>query len=262
MRGWLCYDKEGAERNEWFIARLIEKAKNQGLDLSLQIIENTDFAFIDLPDFAIVRFICPKLNGWLQARGVRVFNNAKTADIACDKWHTYAFLLNHGMPVLETELALAHDLPYPFVAKTRDGHGGKEVFWIENERDFEAVCSRFDAGKLIVQRPASVLGKDMRVYAIGGEIIAGVLRTSQADFRSNFSLGGGIELAEVDEKQREIVAKIHEKTGFDFIGVDFFPTEEGWVVNELEDSAGARMLYALSDIDIAEEMIKRIVSKP
>ena len=98
----------------------------------------------------------------------------------------------------------------------------------------------------------------MRVYAIGGEIIASVLRESESDFRSNYSLGGNIRLVEADEQQKKLVKRIYELLGFDFIGIDFLPTEHGWVVNELEDAAGARMLYSVSDIDIAERMVEQI----
>lgn len=259
MTGWLCYDKKGAERNAWFINRLIEKANARGLSLSLKIIESLDFSFPVLPDFAIVRFICPLCNDQLQTQGVRVFNNAKTARIACDKWLTYEFLLDHGIPVLETELAFQRTLSFPVVAKARDGHGGTEVFWAEDERTLKNIETKLRCTDFILQRPSDILGKDVRVYAVGGEIVASVLRTAKEGFKSNFSLGGNVMLVEADEQQKKIVKKIYDLLGFDFIGIDFLPTKNGWVVNELEDSAGARMLYSLSDIDIADLMIEHVL---
>ncbi len=259
MNGWLCYDEIGAKRNAWFINHLIEKASARGISLSLHVIGNPPFAFPTLPDFAIVRFICPALNEWFEAQGVRVYNNAKTAKIACDKWQTYRFFLDHGIPVLQTELASSRSLPFPLVAKARDGHGGTEVFWVENETELLHVKDTLCVEDFIVQRPSDILGRDMRVYAVGGKIVASVLRESNADFRSNYSLGGNIRLVEADEQQKKIVKKIYDLLGFDFIGIDFLPTKNGWVVNELEDSAGARMLYALSDIDIADLMIDHVL---
>ena len=35
-------------------------------------------------------------------------------------------------------------------------------------------------------------GVDMRVYVLGGEVLAAVRRTSRSDFRSNFKLGGDV----------------------------------------------------------------------
>ena len=174
MNGWLCYDEIGAKRNAWFINRLIEKASARGISLSLRVIDNLNFSFPTLPDFAIVRFICPTLNEWLEAQGVRVYNNANTARIACDKWLTYQFLLLHGIPVLETELVSARTIPFPLVAKARNGHGGSEVFWVKNETELTRIKDKLKNQDFIVQRPSNILGKDMRVYAIGGEIIASV----------------------------------------------------------------------------------------
>lgn len=258
MNGWLCYNETGAEKNAWFIDRLIREAEKRGISLSLKIIKGFPFTFDCLPDFAIVRFICPLLNDYFQSHGVRVFNNALTARVACDKWLTYQFLSDNGMPVLETELCFHQTMSFPLVAKSRDGHGGNEVFWVENEPALEKVKNTLGCTDFIVQKPSDILGKDMRVYAVGGEIIACVLRTAKTDFRSNFSLGGSVTLVQADEKQKKLVKQLYELLHFDFVGIDFLPTKNGWVINEIEDSAGARMLYSLSDMDIACTMIEHV----
>ena len=59
---------------------------------------------------------------------------------------------------------------------------------------------------------------------------------------------------------RKIVKKLRKKLKFDYVGVDFLPTKSGWVLNEIEDSAGSRMLYSLSDFDVAERYIDYIKS--
>ena len=77
MHGWLIYDKASAEKNAWFIRRLIELAKENGLSLTLK----TDEDFSRLPDFALVRVIRPDINAKLEMAGVRVFNNAQKQNI-------------------------------------------------------------------------------------------------------------------------------------------------------------------------------------
>lgn len=257
MNGWLIYDAQGAEKNEWFIRRLTDEGKERGLRLTLKICDGTEsFARERLPDFAIVRSIMPQINATLERRGVRVFNNAKTAEFACDKWKTYLLCQKLGVPVLPTVTAEEGGLSYPLVYKSRNGHGGTEVFWAESERE---VTKR--EGYLL-QRPCEILGKDMRVYALGGRIVTAVLRESQTDFRSNFSLGGKATLTGVDEAQRKCVQKLYRELRFDFVGIDFLPTGEGWVLNEIEDAAGTRMVYDCSDIDMASlfmDYVKRQV---
>lgn len=262
-RGWLLYTQENADKNEWFIARLHEELLTYGVEIMLKIIPKTgdfhgEFAQ-NLPDFAIVRSICPKLNVWLERRGVKVFNNAETAKIACDKRRTYVFCKAHKIPVLSTWKRKSFRVKYPFVMKTVDGHGGTEVFWIKDKIEYSRKKKALKGRQYILQTPCDTLGKDMRVYVIGGGIVGAVMRSSQNDFRSNFSLGGSVELAQVDETQIAIVQKLCNAIQPDYIGVDFLPHKGGWVLNEIEDSAGARMLYACSDVDVVKVYAEHIV---
>ena len=256
MKGWLVYDAAGARRNEWFIDRLLAQAENAGLGLKLRIADDDLFSGA-LPDFAIVRTIAPTLSRRLQDAGVRVYNNAETAEIANDKYKTYRLCKELGVPVLQT--TDGEDIGYPCVLKSVDGLGGAEVFWLENERQKAAAVSRLGNRAYILQKPCPVTGKDVRVYAVGGKCAAAVLRVAHGDFRSNFSLGGKVELFQADETQKKIVRILHDRLRSDFVGVDFLPDGAGgWVVNEIEDCAGARMLYQTSDVDITALMIEQI----
>ena len=258
MKGWLVYDALGAQRNEWYISRLQAEAEKYGLALLLKIVEKGDLTALfegDLPDFAIVRTICPKINARLEALGVRTFNNAKTAELACDKYKTYLACKAWNIPVLPTWRA-GERTEFPCVMKRTDGHGGTEVFWIKNQAELEKYAQT--GGEYIYQKPNKILGKDMRVYTVGGEIVGAVLRSSSDSFKSNFSLGGSVQSAEVDKEQKAIVAKLYKELAFDYVGIDFLPTEEGWVLNEIEDSAGARMLYQCTDVDIAALFIRHV----
>ena len=45
--------------------------------------------------------------------------------------------------------------------------------------------------------------------------------------------------------------KIAELLDADYIGVDFLKVGDNWLVNEIEDPVGARMLFKASGIDAA-----------
>ena len=256
MNGWLIYDSVGVKRNEWFINRLLLQAKSAGLHLQLRTTDEDLFAR-DLPDFALVRTIAPSLSKRLQDSGVRVFNNAETAEIANDKYKTYLLCKALDLPVLETTDGA--DLGYPCVVKSVDGHGGVEVFWADTEKDKAQAIARLKNKPYILQKPCKVKGRDMRVYAMGDSCVAAVLRRSDGDFRSNFSLGGKVEFCQADGSQKEMVKRLHERLHFDFVGVDFLPDGDGgWVVNEIEDCAGSRMLYATSKLDMTALMVEQI----
>lgn len=254
MKGWLIYDEIGAARNAWFIDRLQREAEEVGLELRLQIYDGRRLPQGELPSFAIVRCISPALNARLQSLGVRVFNNAETARVANDKWETYRFCTAHAIPVLPTWRWTEYEGEYPCVVKARDGHGGSEVFWANTP----TLALPREREAYIAQRPNEILGVDTRVYALGGKVVAAVRRTSKKDFKSNFSLGGEAELVEPTEEQRRLVERLHGLLGYDFVGIDFLPTKTGFVLNEIEDAAGTRMLYRCSEIDMARTFIRYV----
>ena len=101
----------------------------------------------------------------------------------------------------------------------------------------------------------------MRVYVLGAEILAAVKRTSDTDFRSNFSLGGKAQITEVPDEVKEIIYRVAGDLECDFVGIDFIRHEGEWVLNEIEDVVGTRMLYSLTDIDAARVYMEYIINK-
>ncbi len=289
MRGWLIYDRAGAERNAWFIEECIRVAKGLGLDLELRVVEPSKRALgvdvdelsgcvlggalgvehgglsewgipdTELPDFALVRTIAPWMNARLEGLGVRVFNRYSVARVANDKWESYRFAKGLGLPVMPTELVAGcvegSPFGYPAVVKSRDGHGGAEVFLVENADEWRALVARVDVARFIVQPLCDEAGKDLRVYVLGGEVLAGVFRVSEKDFRSNYSLGGSVQRIPAPMETVEMVRKLHAELGLDFVGVDFIRHGGRWVFNEMEDSVGCRMLYQTSEIDAVREYV-------
>ena len=267
MRGLLIYDNEGKRRNEWFIRRLTEAARLRGHSLELVIYpEELELSYAKDFDFAIVRTIRPDLNEKLEALGVPTFNASLTSRIANDKWQTYLSMRELGVSVMDTLLftnycEAAAIFGTPFVLKAVDGHGGSEVFLVENEHKCKELLSLLQNKRLIAQRLSSEAGVDMRVYVLGKEVLAAAKRTSDTDFRSNFSLGGKAEICTPDADVKKTVKAVAEALGCDFVGIDFIRHNGSWVLNEIEDVVGTRMLYALTDIDAADEYIGYIINK-
>ena len=266
MRGLLIYDRIGAKRNEWFIDRLIACASQRGCELSLIIYEDGFNNTLDVkPDFAIVRTIHPELNRMLEDIGVPSFNNYVTSRIANDKWKTCLLASELGISVMDTlPLSSVDDpelLPYPIVIKSTNGHGGSEVFLANNPEECKQAVTLLAQKSAIVQRMCDEPGVDMRVYVLGGKILRAVKRTSQVDFRSNFSLGGKVDLAAPTKEMEEAISRLQSVLKSDLVGVDFIRHAGRWVLNEIEDVVGTRMLYSLTDIDIADKYIEYIINK-
>ncbi|MBQ4516379.1 MAG: hypothetical protein II978_06285 [Clostridia bacterium] len=263
IKGLLLYGEADALKNKWFIERLIDISKSYNIDLAFAILDNTNFESIskikDI-DFCINRTRYGIVNDFYESKNIRCYNNLSTVKIANDKWLTYSLCQKIDIPVMDTiEIydSFSVSFDYPFIIKSKNGHGGSEVFWINNEQDSAALNLKNKDG-YIAQKPASQLGVDVRVYVLGDKPLMAVKRTSTDDFRSNFSLGGKVELFTPTKEQLFIIEKLRSEISSDYAGFDFILHNGNWVLNEIEDVVGARMLYSLSDFDIAEAFIKYI----
>jgi glutathione synthase/RimK-type ligase-like ATP-grasp enzyme len=109
-------------------------------------------------------------------------------------------------------------------------------------------------------------GRDLRVYVLFGQILAGVMRTAKAGVVSNFKLGGSVALHELTDAERllaEAVIQRFEDAGAPLCmaGVDLLYSDDGPVVSEVEDVVGSRMLYQVSDIDLVVLYLQGIAQR-
>jgi len=195
----------------------------------------------------------------LEDCGSTVFNRSSVCRICNDKAYTYSFVRSLGVPILPFAFP-GQKLPDgpPWIVKSCLGHGGTEVFKVESEDEARHVCESMEGRKPIIQEFASYPGKDMRVYVLGGRIIASVMRSSDTDFRANFKLGGKAELVQPTDEVVSIVKRIVPELMPDFIGIDFVFGDGKVYLNEIEDAVGTRMLYSLTDMDPARMYMEYI----
>ncbi len=254
MQGIIVYNKEDAKRNWWFIDEMTLLFKNYGVDITLKIEE--ELTFDELPDFVIYRARHHENIDKYESFGVRVFNNALTNETANDKFVTYEFAEKLGLTVLKTTENLDKVDYSPIVMKSVDGHGGKEVFLLQSKDDAKPVN-----GVTYVYQPLSdEPGVDMRVYVLGTEPKVAIKRTSDTDWRSNYSLGGHAIEVEIPPEVCDISRKIALQLHSDLIGIDFIRNNGQWILNEIEDPVGCRMVYHYSKYNIFQEFASYIMA--
>lgn len=186
----------------------------------------------------------PHAARFLEDRGVRLINRAEVNRIANDKWQSYQFLQVLGLPAIPTYRSAP---PYPYIAKSADGHGGAEVWLVESQQDVPAVESP------LLYQPVVPHIADVRAYVIGTKIVGAVKRSATGSFKANYSLGASVDRFELTAAQRNDVEKIAKALKSDYLGIDFLLLEDGHhVFNELEDPVGARSFYQTHDDNIAE----------
>lgn len=227
MSGVLIYTKKEAERNSF----AVDKYKEY---LGVRLVDET---FRGDADFVINRTNDYKIAEYFENKGIRAFNSSALSRLANNKQLCYEFMEKNGVPIMPVNYTGA-----PVVKKKIDGAGGKEVYWLDNAQPFE--------DGYVYQKPCDTLGKDLRVWVVGGKIVTAVLRESKKDFRSNFCLGGSATPYNMNNKERALVEKITALVPCDYAGIDFLFNEGQPVFNEIEDTVGARMVYTVSDIDI------------
>ena len=231
MNGILIYTEEEARRNAFAVEKIT------GL-LEIPLVISGKDEIPDKIDFAVNRTDNAEIAEALEGRGVRVCNPYSLALLANDKRKCYEFMQKNGIEIMPINQATA-----PVVEKPIDGKGGKNVSLI-TENGFEIKEG------YVYQKPASDMGRDLRVWLIGGEIIASILRVNNNDFRSNFCLGGEAHIYNMSKDEQRLVQKIASLLEYDYIGMDFVFDNGRAVFNEIEDAVGARMVYEKTDIDI------------
>lgn len=272
MECWVLYKKDDSEKNKIYINMYYEQCRKRNIKMRLIIEERAVFAVtdgrlvliyeserLDLPDFAVNRTRNFRIGKILENAGVMVFNNSFVTTVCNDKMLTLSAAAAMGISVCDTALN-GKISDEPFIVKSLDGHGGNQVFLAEHETAFLKSKTEIN-GNFITQKIVSEKGKDLRVYVIGREIIAAMLRTNENDFRSNFSLGGYAQIYTLSAVEKEIVRKIVNFFDFGLVGIDFIFDNGKILLNEIEDVVGARMLYQNTDIDIVQLYFDFITEK-
>lgn len=298
MEMWMVYDREGLSKNQDYVALYKDACTPYGIRVEAVYGEcaRSRITSGERPVFVLVRTIDPGLNRFFEEKGIPVFNPYEVSRICNDKGTTLAYLKESvlSVPSLSFQSSdMAHVLQMKkenlrtyflkqfgystyeeqerffieqaedFVLKAVSGHGGSQVYSAYREKD---RIMREMSGQNFVLQPMVQTGRksrDVRVYVIGREIVAAVMRSSEEDFRANYSRGAEVSLYPLDAKQREQVDRIIKKFDFGMAGIDFILDEDDrMILNEIEDVVGARMLYRCApQIDIVAQYVRYLVKE-
>lgn len=234
----LVYSTEEAQRNAFVVRRLCQR-------LGARLV-TPDYR--GSAGYVINRSNDYRVAEYYESRGIRVFNSCRLSRLANDKQACYDFMQENGIAIMPTRYCVP-----PFVKKPRDGHGGQGVVMCRHAEDYDP--------DMVCQKPAKTLGRDLRIWILGGKIITSILRENDDDFRSNYCLGGRAVPHVLTDQEEDLTKKIITLVGGDYYGIDFVYDGDKPVFNEIEDTVGARMVYDLIDIDILDMYCDYIISQ-
>ena len=280
---WLLYDDPDYEVNQSYARLMRERGEERGLNIVTVLLSEIELRMdsngrpycLHRGDPACPAAILSRQRSALISRhfelmGVPVFNNALVCEICNDKRITYQFLA--GLPMPDTiflssgQTEPSSGTVYPVILKPACSHGGDRILLVHNEEEWKNAAAQILPEPALQQTVVTDAGKDLRVYVLHGQILAGVMRTARSGVVSNFKQGGQVQLHELTQEERllaETVIRRFDQAGapLQMAGVDLLYDQGHPVLGEVEDVVGSRMLYQTSDLDIVGLYLDGLAAK-
>ena len=278
MNGYII-EKYNKMTNAYTCNRLVEEAKNLGIDLKIVGIHDTIITQngiynqsekLEYRDFIINRYKWGKEKDEINSLAEKSYNPLNAYNMYINKYEQVKRLQSKFflMPkyILGSALSdfeqITKLIGCPFVAKGLESSMGEQICLIETKEDLKKLCQEYSMEKewLFEEFITTSYGKDMRFYSIRGEVVACMQRKSKGDFRANVALGASVEAFEITPQIRHIAKDIYEQTGLDFLGIDLLFGEEKPYFCEINVMPGLEGIEKATGVNVAKKILETIKS--
>lgn len=290
MQGWIIYKETNTNIvPETYEVECFKKvAKEQNIDLIILKPEQFDIIVtredrksilvdgkpVPLPDFVLPRmgagttYFALSILRHLEKLGVPCINSSISVETVKDKLFTHQILAEKNLPVPKTMLMkfpvnielIEQQLGFPVVIKTISGSQGKGVFLSEKKEHLQDLMQLIQtvnpSYNLILQELVQQsIGKDLRVFVVGGRIIGCMQRISSDNgFKANFSTGGTVSKYEVTPEIEWLATEASRILGLDIAGVDLLFEDDHFKICEVNSSPGFKGLQSCCNVDVPSEI--------
>ncbi len=204
----------------------------------------------------------------LAMAGNVVVNRPEALDVARDKLRTHQLLAANGIPVLRS--AIAPNPAYlrralravggaPAVIKLTTGTQGKGVMLAGSADAAQGIADamwELEGDVLVQEYVREAAGRDLRLFLVGGEVVAAVRRRApRGAFRSNLHQGGSVRRARVPKEAAALAFRSAALCGLEVAGVDFLETKKGLRVLEVNAAPGFEGVERATGIDVASRIV-------
>lgn len=203
----------------------------------------------------------------LERTGARVVNSSSVMEICGDKVATSSVLEKAGIPQPRFAVALsqegaikaAEQIGYPVVFKPAVGSWGRLLARVADRETAESVAEHKEhLGPnhqiFYIQEYVQKPGYDIRAFVVGGNPVCAIRRNSD-HWITNTARGGTAGNHLIDEELHGLLCRVHQAIPGDFLAVDCFVGDTGYLVNEVNDGAEFRNSIAPTGQDIALDVI-------
>lgn len=248
--------------------RIKDEAENLGHSLKIVNLKDYDFAIInsnfeveDLTstdcDLIIVRGIFSSIKTIVACLINLRKNNVKIFD---NNFLTHGFLINKSVDLVKLALngikipntihekdfsdyyKAAAKIGYPLIIKSTRMGKGVGVYKIENETELsefiEEVEQQGKQAKNYLLQEFIAYKYDLRVLVVGDRVFTMRRIPAKGEFRANFSLGGSVQVFDLDEAGVELAKDALAAVDMSIGGVDILITDDERYILEVNHTAG------------------------
>jgi gamma-F420-2:alpha-L-glutamate ligase len=295
LEGWILYHKSESEiaDSDYETLRLIEAAKAK--DIKIKVFKPEQFDLVvtrddrksiliegkhqALPDFIIPRlgsdttYFALAILRQIEHLGVYILNSPEAIESVKDKLHIHQILAHSDLPTPNFMLVkfpvnieiVKKEIGFPLIVKNLAGTEGCGIYLSETEGRFmdlmELIYSNNKSANILIQEFVKTShGSDLRVFTLGGRVIACMKRQSSnpSDFKANFSRGGTVDKFELTPEIEWLATETSRLVNLDIAGIDLLFDNEGYKICEANSSPGFRGLELATGKIIAEQIMDYI----
>jgi ribosomal protein S6--L-glutamate ligase len=269
--------------------RIVEEAEKRGHEVRIinyakcyvTIEQSHPVVRFEGEDLSDIDVIIPRISASLTKYGssiVRQFESqgvfTTTTSIALartrDKLRSTQILARAGVGIPKTvfarETADVEDVieqagGVPLIIKVARGTHGNGVVLAETRKAAQAVMQAFyveGVSFLVQEFIEESAGTDIRVFVVGGRVVASMQRQSlDDDFRSNLHQGGSGTAVKLTDEERKTALKAAKAMGMSICGVDMMRSKRGPLVLEVNASPGFG-IEKVTSRNVGEKIIEYI----
>lgn len=273
------------------IDRTIEEAEKLGHQIRVLDLDQFNFNITkgkisldwlekDLSDVYILRGVMhsqkqiSELVKHLRSKGAKIFdNNFLEHKYSIDKATDLIKLTLGGIEVPDTFYSrdfadyteYAVKLGYPVIVKSAKSGKGEKVYMVGNKNELTDLTNSFsvkgkDANLFLIQEfiPYKY---DLRVLVIGDNTFVMRRIPGEGEFRANFSLGGSVELFDLDSYGQDLAKRALAAVNMSIGGVDILITnEDDRYILEVNHTAGFIGMEKATGVNIAKIYLEHCIN--
>ncbi len=213
---------------------------------------------------------------YYESKGYNVINSFISTVITGNKMFTSLWIKRNGVVIPDTFVTFDKNAFLRSFSNDLDGRGVLKPV-IGSWGRMNALLNDYYAAMDIVeykdymypiyqinylQRYINDFNRDLRVFVIGSDVVAGIYRyRPENDWRTNTALGGRAEPLKITPEIEEQCLKAVETIGNGIYGIDFLESKDGLFLNEINGNTEFKNTVPVTGVDIPGLMADYLIKE-